>query len=106
MHGLVARPLEFTVEALRRFPSVQRLCFLECSGNSYREWGGPSGEDVQQTHGLTSCSEWAGVLLKDVLAECGVTATATWVVAEGSDAAALTRSIPLAKCLDDVMLAR
>ena len=29
---------------------------------------------------------------------------AKWVVAEGADAAALTRSIPIEKCLDDAML--
>ncbi|MEQ8234540.1 MAG: sulfite dehydrogenase [Gammaproteobacteria bacterium] len=105
VHGLVTRPLEFTLEALRRFPQVVRLCFLECSGNGYREWTGPGGADVQQTHGLTSCSEWTGVRLADVLAECGVGPAARWVLAEGADGAAMTRSIPLAKCLDDVILA-
>jgi sulfane dehydrogenase subunit SoxC len=104
VHGLVERPLEFSMDALRRFPSVQRQCVLECSGNSYREWSGPGGADAQQTHGLSSCSEWAGVLLKHVLAEAGVSAKASWLVAEGADGAAMTRSIPLAKCLDDVML--
>lgn len=105
VHGLVQRPLEFTMDALRRFPSATRLCFLECSGNSWREWPAAAGENVQQTHGLTSCSEWTGVLLKDVLAECGVEADARWIVAEGGDGARLTRSVPLAKCQDDVLLA-
>ncbi|MEQ8660137.1 MAG: sulfite dehydrogenase [Gammaproteobacteria bacterium] len=105
VHGLVERPLEFSLADLRRFPLVQRLCFLECSGNGYREWTGPGGADVQQTHGLTSCSEWAGARLADVLAECGVDPAARWLLAEGADGAALTRSLPLAKCLDDVILA-
>ncbi len=105
VHGLVERPLEFDMRTIRRFPLTQRLCFLECSGNSYREWLGPGGENVQQTHGLTACSEWAGARLADVLAEAGVDAAARWVVAEGADGAAMTRSIPLAKCLDDVILA-
>src|SRR6267142_1603119 len=34
IHGLVKRPLSFTVEALLRYPMVSRLHFLECSGNS------------------------------------------------------------------------
>lgn len=105
IHGLVSRPLEFSMADIRRYPVVQRLCFLECSGNSYREWAGPGGENVQQTHGLSSCSEWTGVLLKHVLAESGVNGSAAWVVAEGADGAAMTRSIPLAKCLDDIILA-
>ena len=105
IHGLVERPLEFSLAELRRFPAVNRLCFLECSGNSYREWTGPGGADVQQTHGLTSCSEWGGVLLRDVLNECGLDASARWILAEGADGAAMTRSVPLDKCLDDVILA-
>lgn len=105
VHGLVARPLEFTVAELRRFPVTQRECFIECSGNSNTEWAGPRGRNVQETHGLTSCSEWCGVRLAEVLAECGVDSAAAWVVAEGADGAAMTRSLPLAKCLDDVLLA-
>ncbi len=105
IHGLVKRPLEFTLAELRRFPQSERLCFLECSGNSYREWLGPGGADVQQTHGLTSCSVWSGVRLADVLAECEPQSEARWLVAEGADAARLTRSLPLDKALDDVLLA-
>ena len=105
LHGLVQRPLEFSLDDLKRFPVTERICFLECSGNSYREWRGPGGVDVQQTHGLTSCSAWSGVLLRDVLAECGVMPEAQWLVAEGSDAARLTRSLPLLKALDDTLIA-
>ena len=105
IHGLVQRPLEFSLEDLRRFPVTERICFLECSGNSYREWRGPGGVDVQQTHGLTSCSAWSGVLLRDLLAESGLMPEAQWLVAEGADAARLTRSLPLAKALDDTLIA-
>src|SRR5215471_18244701 len=34
IHGLVKRPLVFTVEALLRYPMVSRINFLECGGNS------------------------------------------------------------------------
>ena len=34
VHGLVERPLIFTMEDLARFPSVSRIHFLECSGNA------------------------------------------------------------------------
>src|SRR2546421_3472887 len=54
--------------------------------------------------GLLSCAEWTGVSLKLVLQEAGLQAGAKWVVAEGADAAALTRSVPIEKCLDDAML--
>src|SRR6516162_3117740 len=34
IHGLVKRPLVFTLEALARYPTVTRITFLECGGNS------------------------------------------------------------------------
>src|SRR6202453_1248712 len=34
IHGLVGRPMIFTMEDLTRFPQVSRFHFLECSGNS------------------------------------------------------------------------
>ena len=32
VHGLVERPLIFTIDELLRFPSVSRIHFMECSG--------------------------------------------------------------------------
>src|SRR5258708_26035910 len=59
VHGLVDRPLVFSVDELKRLPSISRIHFLECSGNSGGEWrGGSTESDVQRIHGLTSCSEW------------------------------------------------
>src|SRR3954471_16771153 len=34
IHGMVKRPLTFTVDALLRYPMVSRVHFLECAGNS------------------------------------------------------------------------
>ena len=105
IHGMVERPLVFTMEDLKALPSVSRIHFLECSGNSGGEWRGGSGEtDVQRIHGLTSCSEWTGVPVSTLLRECGAHADATWVLAEGADACKLDRSIPMAKMLDDAMV--
>ena len=33
IHGLVDRPLTFTIDDLKRLPSVTRLHFIECAGN-------------------------------------------------------------------------
>jgi len=102
VHGLVDRPLIFTVEDIRRFPSVSRIHFLECSGNpTYKK---PFGKTASDLVGLLSCAEWTGVSLKLVLQEAGLQPQAKWVVAEGADAAALTRSIPIEKCMDDALL--
>ena len=34
IHGLVKRPLVFTLEALSRYPMQSRIAFIECAGNS------------------------------------------------------------------------
>jgi sulfane dehydrogenase subunit SoxC len=95
IHGLVARPLMFTVDDLKRFPSVSRFAFIECSGNSRDGWGVAQDRTVQDLHGLTSTSEWTGVKLATLLKEAGVRPEGAWALAEGGDAAALTRSVPL-----------
>jgi len=104
VHGLVDRPLLLSMEELKRFPSVSRLAFIECSGNSAPEWKAPTGQTVQQTHWLTSTSEWTGVRLATVLKEVGLKPEAIWMLAEGSDAAAMTRSLPLADIMEDALL--
>ena len=107
VHGMVERPLSFAMDDLMRFPSVSRLHFIECSGNTpfYRDAQIKPHWTVQDTHGQVSCAEWTGVRLADVLAEAGVQPGAAWVLAEGADAAAMARSIPIAKALDDAILA-
>jgi len=104
VHGLVERPLMFTMSDLMRFPSVSRVHFLECSGNGFFS-GGTLRSTVQETHGLLSCCEWTGVPLSTLLAETGMQAAAAWVLAEGADADAMSRSIPITKALDDALVA-
>jgi len=72
IHGMVDRPLSFSVAEIRRLPSVSSIQFLECGGNSGAEWSAPGGADVQHSHGLLSGSEWTGVPLSLLLQEAGV----------------------------------
>ncbi len=104
VHGLVKRPMQFSIDDLMRFPAVSRIYFLECSGNTNTEYRAPTAKSVQFSHGLFSNCEWTGVLLSTVLQEVGLDPKAQWVLAEGADSAAMTRSVPIAKCLDDAML--
>ena len=104
IYGLVDRPLLFGMDQLVRYPSVSRVHYLECSGNSAAEWFRPAGRTAQDIHGLLSCAEWTGVPLSVILDEAGVKPGGKWLLAEGADAAAMTRSIPIAKALDDALL--
>ena len=104
VHGLVERPLIFGMDDLMRFPSISRIYFLECSGNSSSEFTKPSA-DIRWSHGLLSCAEWTGVPLAALLQEVGVHPEGKWILAEGADAAAMTRSVPIEKAMDDALIA-
>ena len=100
-HGLVDRPLVFTMEDLKRLPSVTRPHFIECAGNRSR----PQHKTVQETHGMTSCAEWTGVLLSTLLKETGVKTAGKWIVAEGVEEVKGASSIPMEKAMDDCIVA-
>ena len=99
IHGLVDRPLTFTMADLKRFPSVTRLHFIECSGNRHNA----RHKNVQESHGMTSNAEWTGVLLSTLLKECGLKGKATWFVAEGAEEVKGASSMPIAKAMDDCL---
>lgn len=105
IHGLVDRPLIFTMEDLLRMPSVSEIRFIECPANGGMEWKGAQMEALQFTHGMISCSEWTGVRLSTLLDYVGVKPEGKWILAEGSDASGMSRSIPMEKALDDAMVA-
>jgi sulfane dehydrogenase subunit SoxC len=106
IHGLVRRPLVFTLDALMRYPMVSRMTFLECGGNSAPLFSkDPIDASVQALHGLVSCAEWTGVMLSTLLEETGIDPKAKWIVAEGADSLAVSRSVPMTKALDDAMVA-
>jgi sulfane dehydrogenase subunit SoxC len=104
IHGMVDRPLLLTMADIHRFPSESRIHFIECPANGGMEWRAAQLNSLQFTHGMIGCAEWTGVKLSTVLEECGIGKGASWVLAEGADGAHMTRSIPLDKCLDDVLL--
>jgi sulfane dehydrogenase subunit SoxC len=106
IHGMVKQPLAFTIDALMRYPMETRIRFVECAGNS----GGYNQPRPQQAtaaglNGLVSCSEWTGVRVASLLEEAGLAAGAKWVIAEGADAASMSRSVPLEKCMEDALIA-
>jgi len=106
IHGLVKQPLVFTLDALERYPMVSRMTFVECGGNSSPLFSrDPIQATVQALHGLASCAEYTGVRLSTLLEETGIDPKAKWLIAEGGDSLALSRSVPVHKALDDAMIA-
>ena len=105
INGLVDKPLVFTMEDIKRFPRENKVYFLECAANGGMEWRGAQLNGCQFTHGMIHCVMYTGVPLKTILAEAGVKTSGKWVMPEGADAAAMTRSIPMEKALDDCMVA-
>ncbi|MBM4184834.1 MAG: sulfite dehydrogenase [Gemmatimonadetes bacterium] len=101
IHGMVDRELIYTMDELKRFPSVTRLHFLECAGNR----SSPRHRTIVESHGMTSCAEWTGVLLRTLLEEAGVQEGGNWIIAEGIEEVKGTSSLPMAKAMDDIIVA-
>src|SRR3982751_5487154 len=106
IHGLGRRPLTFDLETLSGYPLLSRIHFIECSGNSTALYAAaPPQAGAGVLHGLAACAEWTGVPLGTLLDEVGVHPNGKWLLAEGADAAAMSRSVPIDKALDDAMIA-
>ena len=105
IHGLVDKPLVFTMEDIKRMPRQNRIHFLECAANSGMEWRGAQLNGCQFTHGMVHNVMYTGVPLKVLLAEAGVKVNAKWLLLEGADASGMNRSLPIEKALDDVLIA-
>ncbi len=106
IHGMVDKPLVFTLEDIKRMPGrVNRAYFLECAANSGMEWRGAQLNGCQFTHGMIHNVYYTGIPLRSLLEMAGVKPKGKWVLAEGADAAVMTRSIPIEKALDDCLVA-
>jgi sulfane dehydrogenase subunit SoxC len=106
INGLVDRPLVFTMDDLKRMPGrVNKLYFLECAANGGMEWRGAQLNGCQFTHGMIHNVWYTGIPLKALLDEAGVKPNGKWLMPEGADAAAMTRSIPLEKAMKDCIVA-
>ncbi len=105
LHGLVDKPLIFTVGDIMRMPRTNRVHFLECAANSGMEWRGAQLNGCQFTHGMVHNVMYTGVPLSVLLDEAGVKPKGKWLLVEGADSAAMTRSLPIEKALADCLVA-
>ena len=106
INGMVKHQKVYTMDDLMRMPSVSRMHFIECGANTAMEWGNVAVPSVQYSHGMLSCSEFTGVPLSVLLDDCGFDKrNARVVLAEGADGSSMTRTIPIDRALDDVLVA-
>ena len=105
INGLVDTQMVFTMDDLMRFPRENRTYFLECAANTGMEWRGSQLNGCQFTHGMIHNVVYTGVPLRLLLEEAGLKTSGTWLLAEGADASAMSRSIPIEKALDDCLVA-
>ncbi len=111
------RPVEFGYDDLRALPAVTRTAFVECAGNGRSAYATQQGETVSGTPwtlGAIGVARWRGVRLADALRRAGLSSYAVDVQPRGLDAEFVSggenlgrvrRPLPLAKALDDVLLA-
>src|SRR5262249_6920947 len=104
IHGIVEPPIQKLLADPKRLSTVSRTYFLGCSRTPGGELMRANQPTVQRTHGLVSTSEWTGVPLSTLLKQTGLKPEASWVLAEGTDAAVMTRSVPIDKCLSDALV--
>ncbi|WP_420078207.1 sulfite oxidase [Streptomyces sp. JL4002] len=115
--GLTGGPVDFSYDRLRALRPVERTLFIECAGNGRSFYTTQQGQQVSGTSwtlGAIGVARWRGARLSDVLRLAGVGRGAVdvlprglddAVVANGVDLGRVRRPLPVAKALDDVLLA-
>jgi DMSO/TMAO reductase YedYZ molybdopterin-dependent catalytic subunit len=111
------RPVEFSYEDLLGMPAESLTAFIECTGNGRSFFTSQQGQAVSGTPwrlGAVGMARWRGVRLATVLERAGLTARAVDLMPRGLDAefvdqgvnkGRVRRPLPVAKALEDVLLA-
>ncbi|MQS15166.1 sulfite oxidase [Streptomyces kaniharaensis] len=111
------RPVEFSLADLRSLPAARISALMECAGNARSYFLTQQHQAVPGTPwtlGGVGSASWRGVRLADVLREAGLAPGAVDLlptgldpsyVVGGTDYGPVRRPLPLAKALEDVLLA-
>src|SRR4051794_40790775 len=111
------RPRTLDLDTLLRLPSRTITAAIECAGNGRSYFGSPQGTPVSGTQwhlGAIGVARWTGVPLSVVLELAGLSRRAvdvmpigldSTVTINGVDRGHVRRPLPVAKALDDVLLA-
>lgn len=108
LNGKVSKPLELTLDDLRKLPRHKVPGTLECTGNG-RTFYRPKVPGIQWTRGAIGNAEWGGPRLSEVLKLAGADLNAPYVEVNGADTGAgktpdFIRSFPMKKALHPATL--
>jgi DMSO/TMAO reductase YedYZ molybdopterin-dependent catalytic subunit len=107
----------FSLRELRAMPSETRIAFMECAGNGRSFFGSQQRTPAPGSAwklGAVGVAKWHGVPLREVLERAGIKSSAVDVMPQGIDSEVITngvneghvrRPLPVAKALDDALLA-
>ncbi len=110
-------PVAFTYRDLLGMPAETVTAFIECAGNGRRLYGEQQNEEVTGTPwglGAVGVARWRGVRLATLLERAGMSDRAVALMPRGLDAdyveagenlGRVRRPLPVAKALDDVLVA-
>ena len=116
IEGEVDHPLELTFDEIRGMESLETTVTMECAGNG-RAFLEPQRDGAQWERGAVGTATWKGVPLSAVLKRAAIRASAVEIILQGADEGEIkepprpkgkihyARSLPLAKAMDDVLLA-
>ena len=103
VNGMVAKPLQLTLDDLRKLPQFTVPATIECTGNG-RGFFTPKVPGVQWGRGAIGNAEWKGPQVSDIFKLAGVAESAAWLETNGADQGPaatpdFVRSLPMKKAM-------
>ena len=106
--GMVSKPVELSLDDLRKLPQFTVTATLECTGNG-RGFYTPKVPGIQWGRGAVGNADWRGPKMGDVLKLAGVDPKATYLEIDGADQGVAStpdfvRSMPMQKVMHPATL--
>jgi DMSO/TMAO reductase YedYZ molybdopterin-dependent catalytic subunit len=103
VNGMVSKPLQLTLEDLKKLPQFTVPATIECTGNG-RGFYSPKVPGIQWMRGAIGNAEWRGPRVSDVLKMAGVNSSASFIDTDGADVGLAStpdfvRSLPMNKAM-------